>query len=281
MPKSQLNKITICGFGLIGGCMALDFLKSRSRVKIFAYDKPSVLRNLKRDKRFKLTCQPIFEKAVENTDIVILSAPHKANKSMLTRLSKIESLTNSLIIDTGAVKQPIATLAAKLIFTKGTQFLPTHPMAGREKAGFANSAAELFINHSWFIDESAKLNKNNKIKLTWMIKQLGTEPTYIQNKLHDELMSEISHLPQIISTILGGQVNPNLIALAGPGLRSMLRLSGSPYSVWSEIISENRTEIIKALRLFNQNLNKVTRMIEKRQSLSEIFKDASRSYQCL
>lgn len=281
MSATPITKITICGFGLIGGSMALDLQKTRTKLQLFAYDRPNVLKKLARDKRFKIKCVSNFNNAVSNSDILILAAPHKANETMLVRLSRIKSLTNCLIIDTGAVKQPIAVIASKLTFGKGTQFLPTHPMAGREKAGFANAASDLFKNHSWFIDEDFFLNRHNRIKLNWMIKQLRIKPTYIENRLHDKLMSEISHLPQLISTILGGQVNPSLIPLAGPGLRSMLRLAGSPYSVWSEIINENRIEIMKALQLFNQNLTKVTRMIESRQSLADIFKAASRSYQCL
>jgi len=281
MSNSPIRKITICGFGLIGGCMALDFLKGRAKFKLFAYDRPGVLNRLTREKRFKVKCESNFSNAVKNADIIVLAATHKANEQMLSQLSKINTLENCLIVDTGAVKQPIAKLASRLAFGQGTQFLPTHPMAGKEKAGFENSDAQLFNNHSWFLDENVKLTSANNTKLKWMTKQLGTKTTYISNRLHDELMSEISHLPQLISTVLGGQVNSNLIPLAGPGLRSMLRLAGSPYSVWSEIISENKKEIIKALHLFRDNLGSVTRMIENEQPLTQVFKAASRSYRCL
>jgi len=281
MASLKIKKITICGFGLIGSSMALDFLKGHSRYKLFAFDRPAVLKRLSKDKRFKVSRESNFSRAIAGAGVIVLAAPHKANEQMLTRLSQLNELKDCLIVDTGAVKQPISKLSAKLKFPDGTQFLSTHPMAGREKAGFENSAANLFENHSWFLDEDVTLNSKNKTKLDWMIKQLKAKPTYIANRLHDELMSEISHLPQLISTILGGQVNPTLIPLAGPGLRSMLRLAGSPYSVWSEIIDENRIEIIKALKLFGENLSKVTSMIKKGESLEEVFQSASRSYRCL
>jgi prephenate dehydrogenase len=279
MPQVKIRKISICGFGLIGGSMALDLQRGRRSIQICAYDRHTVLKKLARDNRFKVKYVSKFDSALANADIVILAAPHRANELMLTRMTK--STRNCLILDTGAVKTPIANLASKLEFGEKTQFLPTHPMAGKEKAGFANAAPNLFKNHSWFIDENVRLNSTNKAKLNWMIELLGAKPTYIENKLHDELMSEISHLPQLISTILGAQVNPNLIPLSGPGLRSMLRLAGSPYSVWSEIINENRSEIVKALHLFKQNLIKVTHLVASHQSLDKVFKDALRSYQCL
>ena len=261
--------------------MALDLLSQHTGVKLFAYDRPGVLKRLRKDKRFKVVGEPSFGQAVTGADIVILSAPHRANEAMLIRVSQIKKLNHCLIVDTGAVKQPVARIARNLQFGQGTEFLSTHPMAGREKAGFENSASKLFVNHSWFIDEDVKLRKNNKSKLDWMIRKLGARPTYISNRLHDELMSEISHLPQLISTILGGQVNPAVISLAGPGLRSMLRLAGSPYTVWSEIIEENKNEIVKALQLYSENLSKVTNMIKSGQSLAGVFNAALRSYRCL
>ncbi len=281
MPNVNLKKIAVCGFGLIGGCLALDFLQTNSKVRVFAFDRPNILKRLSQNKYFRVSCEPKFKPAVTNADIIVLSAPHKANENMLLRLADMNSIRNCLILDTGAVKQSIAKLAGRIDFGDGTQFLPTHPMAGKEKAGFENSDAKLFVNHSWFIDESVKLTNLNKTKLDWMTKRLGAKPTYINNKLHDELMSEISHLPQLISTILGGQMNPQLIPLAGPGLRSMLRLAGSPYTVWSEIIDQNKTDIIKALKLFRDNLGKITHMIETGQPLGDVFKAASRSYKCL
>ncbi len=261
--------------------MALDFLKGAGKVQITAFDKPAVLKRLKKNRKFTVTTEPILRKAVTDSDIIILSAPHKANEANLKRLLKIKTLTDALIIDTGAVKLPILIMSSQLNFPKETQFLPSHPMAGREKAGFENSALKLFENHCWFIDESVKLSQANKARLDWMVKKLRIQPTFIQAKIHDQLMAEISHLPQLISTILGGQVSTELVQLAGPGLRSMLRLSGSPYSVWSEIIDQNRPEIIKSLENFRNNLNKVIGMVRSKDSLANIFKASARSYECL
>ena len=281
MAGLKIKKITICGFGLIGGCMALDLLKGRNAYNITAYDRPNVLKRLKLLKTFKVTVESNLAKAVKDSDIVILSAPHKANEAMLKKLSKMKSLTECLILDTGAVKSPITKLAEKLTFAEGKQFLPTHPMAGREKSGFENADANLFADHAWYISEDVKLGKYNQQKLNFLIKKMKAVGIYLNSHLHDELVSEISHLPQLISTILGAQVNPKLIQLAGPGLRSMLRLAGSPYNVWSEIIGENKEEIIKSLLLYKDNLNKVIRYIEQDKSLKSIFSDAARSYKCL
>lgn len=277
----RINKITICGFGLIGGCIARDLLKRKSKLEIVAFDKKAVLDKLKKDRSFKVKTEANFNKAIENADIIILSAPHKPNESMLKRISKSKNIYNCLILDTGAVKSPITKLAKSLSFNNGSQFVATHPMAGREKAGFENAAENLFKDHAWYVSEDIPLSEITEKKLDWLIKKVKAMRVNVTSGLHDELVSEISHLPQLISTILGGQINPNLISLAGPGLISMLRLSGSPYSVWKEIITENKEEIIKSLNLYKDNLDKVIEKIEKDESLSDMFKDSARSYKCL
>jgi len=116
--------------------MALDFLKGADKVHITAFDKPAVLKRLKKNRNFSVTTEPNLPEAIAGSDIIILAAPHKANEINLKRLSKIRTLTNALIIDTGAVKLPILKLSSQLNFAKETQFLPTHPMAGREKSRF-------------------------------------------------------------------------------------------------------------------------------------------------
>ena len=276
-----MRKVTVCGLGLIGGSIARDIRKQASSVKIVAYDRAKVLDAFTKKPFSRITVEKNFKKAVTGSDMIILAAPHKANEMMLSRLGKERSLTDCLIIDTGAVKKPITQLGLSLSFAEGTMFLPTHPMAGREKAGFENSAEGLFKDHAWYVSEDVNLSKDAQKKLAWLIAVTGSKKVEIRSSLHDELVSEISHLPQLLSTILGGQINPALIPLAGPGLKSMLRLAGSPYSVWKEIIAENKEEIIESLCLYRENLSRVIEQIETDESLATVFKDASRSYTCL
>jgi len=276
------RRITVCGCGLIGGSITLDLQKkSRGATTIVAYDKPTVLSRLKNDRRFKTSVETDFGKAVTGSNLIILAATHKANQTILTKLARARSLTDCLILDTGGVKEPIARLAADLSFPEGVQFLPSHPMSGRERAGFENAQAGLFKARAWFFDENFTISRRNRLRLAWLMNKTGGLPVYLSSCLHDELIAELSHLPQLISTTLGAQIDRGMVPLSGPGLRSMLRLSGSPYRVWSEIIDQNREKIVESLRLYADNLSNVADLIEKRISLKDIFGAAARSYRCL
>ncbi len=281
MSVKGIKKIAVCGFGLIGGSITLDLQKGGTAPIISAYDRLKVLTALKKDKRYKVVVEADLKEAIHGSDIIILAATHSGNEKLLTQIAKIPNLTDCLIIDTGAVKSKIVKLSHQLKFQDGTQFLSTHPMSGKEKKGFENSEPNVFKDHAWFVDDEVELTENNNKRFNWIIKKTKSQPVLISSSLHDQLVSEISHLPQLISTILGAQINPDMLPLAGPGLRSMLRLSGSPYSVWSEIIDQNRDEVVKSLNLYIDNLNGIVRKIKKNESLSDVFSAASRSYKCL
>ena len=281
MSPIVIKKVAVCGFGLIGGSITLDLQKGGKPPLFVAYDRPKLLTALKKDRRYKVTIEVDVKRAVHGSDIIILAATHSGNEKLLTQISKIKDLTDCLIIDTGAVKSRIVNLSQRLNFNEGTQFLSTHPMSGKEKKGFENSEHNVFKDHAWFVDDEVVLTEKNKKRFDWIIKKTKSQSVFISSLLHDQIISEISHLPQLISTILGAQINPDMLPLAGPGLKSMLRLAGSPYSVWSEIIDQNRDEVVKSLKLYIDNLNSIVKKIRKKESLSDVFNAASRSYKCL
>jgi prephenate dehydrogenase len=154
-------------------------------------------------------------------------------------------------------------------------------MAGREAAGFANAEHGIFRGRTWFVDDSVALSEGNRRRLEWLLAKTGAVQVRISSDLHDDLIAELSHLPQLVSTILGAQIEPGMLELAGPGMRSMLRLAGSPYAVWNELIDRNRENVVEALTVFRDNLNAVLDMIEKRRPLRDVFAAAARSYRCL
>ena len=60
-------------------------------------------------------------------------------------------------------------------------------------------------------------------------------PLVIDPRQHDSLVAQLSHLPQILSTLLADQTSANK-DLAGPGWKSVTRLAASPFHVWRDIL---------------------------------------------
>jgi prephenate dehydrogenase len=80
---------------------------------------------------------------------------------------------------------------------------------------------------------------------------LGAAPRRMGADAHDRLMAYVSHLPQLLATVLmstvGGAVGPEGLASAGPGFADMTRLASSPAEIWRGILSTNGDYVAEAL----------------------------------
>ena len=77
---------------------------------------------------------------------------------------------------------------------------------------------------------------------------------------HDKVVAQLSHLPQILSTVLAGQTAEDK-ELAGPGWKSMTRLAASPFHVWRDIL-ETSGSLPDELRSFASHMRAVLDALE-------------------
>jgi prephenate dehydrogenase len=90
---------------------------------------------------------------------------------------------------------------------------------------------------------------------------IGATPEILAPDEHDELVAQISHLPQLLSTLLADHTAHNR-RFSGPGLKSMTRLAGSPFHVWRDIFKTSGF-LPHELRAFIQRLDYALESIEK------------------
>jgi prephenate dehydrogenase len=90
-------------------------------------------------------------------------------------------------------------------------------------------------------------------------------------------VAQLSHLPQILSTLLADQTAANK-DLAGPGWKSVTRLAASPFSVWRDIFQTSGS-LPDELRSYITRLRTVLDALEagNLQELERIFERAGRS----
>jgi prephenate dehydrogenase len=115
---------------------------------------------------------------------------------------------------------------------------------------------------------------------------MGAEPVWLEADAHDRAAAVVSHLPQLLSVALAGVVRDQTdetglpVTLAGRGLRDALRLAGSPYSVWRDIILTNSDNLERVLDQMIQALEQVRSDLRTR-ALEEEFSAAGELYKIL
>jgi prephenate dehydrogenase len=127
-------------------------------------------------------------------------------------------------------------------------------MAGREIGGAASARADLFEGRSWIycptFGDGTKVDSDVLEAGLWLIDSLGATPISMSAAHHDSAVALVSHLPQIVASLMAGQLKgakSEDLDLAGGGLRDTTRIAASDPELWKEIIASNAQEILPLL----------------------------------
>ncbi|MCX6448832.1 MAG: prephenate dehydrogenase/arogenate dehydrogenase family protein, partial [Actinobacteria bacterium] len=157
-------------------------------------------------------------------------------------------------------------------------FLATHPMAGREVGGAESARADLFQSRTWvYIPNDLEGNPIDPELLgygLWLISALGAIPVAMQAAEHDRAVALISHLPQIVSSLLAGQLlsgERSAMGLSGAGLRDTTRIAASNATLWDEILASNSTEIVPLLLSLQNDLAALIEALQSNASVSSFI----------
>jgi prephenate dehydrogenase len=288
MPSAHLiNRVTILGTGLIGGSFALALRKYTTDIHITGWDRPEVVREAQSravvDAAFSAELAP----ALESADLIYIALPIGATLDLLPEVARLAP-PNALITDACSTKVRITDDAADLFPEDSTKlFLGGHPMAGRELSGIAHADADLFRNNTYALVGASSERSDARISaIVKILEKIGARPLWLGAQQHDYAVGLASHLPQLAAVALGSFLYDHLdenglpITLAGPGLRDTLRLAGSPYSTWRDIVLTNKEVLSAALDLFARRLDDLRERLASRD-LEADFDAANELYKLL
>jgi prephenate dehydrogenase len=122
--------------------------------------------------------------------------------------------------------------------------------------------------------------------LVKILEKIGARPMWIGAQQHDYAVGLASHLPQLAAVALASFLYDHLdenglpITLAGPGLRDSLRLAGSSYTLWRDIVLTNREILSASLDLFARRIDELRERLASRD-LETDFEAANELYKLL
>jgi len=115
----------------------------------------------------------------------------------------------------------------------------------------------LFARRACFVTPLPKTDPAAAETVVKFWDDLGAEVTTLDPDAHDEIVAHISHLPQVLASILCAflaKKNPAWRNFAGGGLRDTTRIAASDPALWRTILEQNRDEVLRALRQFQDEL---------------------------
>lgn len=277
------RRVAIIGTGLIGGSFALALRQLFPSVSFVGYSRggssgragaAGVVDEATSD----------LAAAVRGADLVYIALPIGASIESLGVIAK-SAEPSALITDACSTKAVICR-AAKDHFRGGARFFGAHPMAGKEQSGVEHADAKLFRGAPYAL-MGLESDADPRVKsFVEIVRAIGARPIWSDPETHDWAVGVVSHLPQLVSVALARVVADETdetglpLTLSGSGLQDMLRLAGSPYDIWRDILLTNSDNISRALDRLAQAVDHLRTNLASREMQQE-FQAANDLYKQL
>lgn len=260
------SSIRIVGSGLIGTSIGLAL--SARGVKAEMLDRDQ--------KAQKLAQDLIASEVAGSPEVILFAIPASALAESFEEQFKLNP--GSKFIDIASVKTKPQVDVSR-IGGAAKRFLATHPMAGREVGGAASARSDLFEGRTWIycptFGDGTQVDSDVLEAGLWLINSLGATPVSMSATQHDSAVALVSHLPQIVASLLAAQLKgakSEDLDLAGGGLRDTTRIAASDPELWQEIIAGNAQEILPLLINLQNDLGSLINSLDDPTKVGSFIK---------
>jgi prephenate dehydrogenase len=282
-----ISRVTILGTGLIGGSFGLALRKYTTSICVSGWDRTDVVGEAHARGAIDAPFYGELAAALKGADLVYIALPIAATIDLLPEIAR-HAPANALVTDACSTKVRIAEAAEEAFPAgKGPLFLGGHPMAGKELSGVAHADADLFRGNTYALVGASPTKEEPRVSaFVKILERIGARPLWLGAPQHDYAVGLASHLPQLAAVALAGFLYDRLdenglpITLAGPGLRDSLRLAGSSYATWRDIVLTNQEVLSAALDLLARRLDDLRERLASRE-LEGDFDAANELYKLL
>jgi len=280
---NKLNKITIVGVGLIGGSFAKGIKKLGLANEIVGFGKNET--NLKKavDLNVVDSYTTDIKQAVSQSDLVFLAVPLGAMKTVMQDMKPFLS-DKTIITDGGSAKSSVILSAHEVFGKLPINFVPGHPIAGKEKSGVTAADESLYIDHRVILTPTNQTSDAslNVVKKLWLA--LGANVETMQPQQHDEIFAATSHLPHLLAFALVDLLNEHnelgdVFQYTAGGFRDFTRIASSDAVMWRDIAMYNSEAIVKWLKNYGMAIEELTGLVESKDSnqLYTLFDEAKKA----
>ena len=279
----MLGKVVIVGVGLIGGSFSLALKAAGAVREVVGLERsPQALaRALELGIVDVATTSP--QEAMSGADLVLLAAPVAQTARILeTLLPYLESGT--VITDAGSTKSDVAATARAVLGERAKQFVPGHPIAGRESNGPDAALPDLYQGKKTVITPLPE-NAPGDVGLVAAAWRLcGALVHTLSPEQHDSVFAAVSHLPHLLAYALVDDIahKPHadlLFQYAASGFRDFTRIAGSSPEMWRDISLANRDALLTELDAYLAQLTELRARLAANDGpgLEAIYMNAQRA----
>ncbi len=192
--------------------------------------------------------------ADESPVLVVIATPPDVTADVVERA--LRTYPDAVVTDVASVKlAPFTELKRRGIDL--AKYVGSHPMAGRERGGAIMARADLFVGRPWVICRDGETPADALALVEAVALDLGGVLMEMTPEEHDRSVGLVSHLPQVVSSLLAARLVPaseQAIGLAGGGLRDTTRVASSDPELWVQILGANSAPVVELLDAFSADV---------------------------
>jgi len=261
------KKIAIFGVGLIGGSFALALKKSGAVGEVIGVGRrPETLVRAASLGIIDSHTDDVAQ-AVAGADLVLIAAPVAQTASLLQAMAP-HLQPDTVVTDAGSTKTDVVLAARAALGSKIHQFVPGHPIAGREQNGPEAALSDLYVGKKIILTALPENPGAAVDRVTDAWQRCGALVHHLTAEEHDAVFAAVSHLPHVLAYALVADIaaRPDaarLFQYAASGFRDFTRIAGSSPEMWRDIALANRTALLDELDAYMAQLTQVRALLDQ------------------
>jgi prephenate dehydrogenase len=219
-------------------------------------------------------------RALDGADIVVLAAPVAQTRALLDVMIPHLQL-QTIVTDAGSTKSDVIAAARASLGSRIGQFVPAHPIAGRELSGIDAAIEDLYDGRNVVLCPLPENAEASLARVEAMWRASGARLHRMSASQHDTVFASVSHLPHLLSFALVDQILDSneaglKFSFAAGGFRDFTRIAASSPEMWRDIFLANRQALLAELDGYTAVLARLRAAIEAGDGdrLTEVFSRA-------
>ncbi|HAF74313.1 MAG TPA: prephenate dehydrogenase/arogenate dehydrogenase family protein [Gammaproteobacteria bacterium] len=238
-----LDTLAVIGVGLIGGSLAGALKASGAVGTVVGVGRNPENLATALDRGFVDHVTTDLAEAVSAADAVLLATPVSTLVKFFPEVVR-HLKPGAILTDAGSVKGSVVESARATLGSYFAQFVPAHPIAGRERSGAAAADIDLFRNHWVVLTPVEETDPQALQTVRGMWECVGAKVRCMDTAVHDRILGMTSHLPHAVAYALVQQLGDldgleDYSSMTAGGFLDITRVASSDPVMWRDIFVHN------------------------------------------
>ncbi len=260
MKLTKDTKILIIGLGVIGGSYAKALSDKGYKVKCITKE----LTDIRYGMEHGMICYGTAEvepELVKEADLIIFALYPAAFINWVKKYQHLFT-PGTVITDVTGVKSEVVYEVQGML-RDDVEYIPAHPMAGRERSGVEYSDPKVFIGANYIITPT---EKNTEAAID-ICKEIGAtlgfgKISMLTPEEHDKMIAFLSQLTHCIAvSLMTCNTEEGLENYTGDSFRDLTRIAKINDKMWAELFLMNKDALLSEMDAFITDFTNFRNMI--------------------